>query len=340
MIDHALEDQVRDELHRQAQRVVVPPPDPHAAATDRHEFAIAPSGWRPRMVLAVAMALAAVALGAAAMFRSPQETVTTDATSGGGSRYRFDTEVGVQLEADRFSVDTGGQRFSPTGDQVEVHGDPGVPPGADGPGYTTLELTWFEHGVEMRVNLYFTSDATDWWANEVRTYNGADPGEWITMTGEYFRSPLGEPFVGELDAGPLQLEGIRLTAFAPRSSSCDGSGPVGGLVLEVGGPRPVEGVSTPTGGSGYATWFDVLDASTCTPVEPEGVFYEAVTGNLDVAVVGPSDPFLDSSLGTGRLRIEVQFTGPGETNLTVKAVETETGSVLSMLSIPVAVEEP
>ena len=46
-------------------------------------------------------------------------------------------------------------------------------------------------GVEMRLNIYFASDGHDWWANEIRTYNGKSPGDWIEYTGTFFRTPLG-----------------------------------------------------------------------------------------------------------------------------------------------------
>jgi hypothetical protein len=339
MTDSTLEDQVRDELHRQAQRVVIPPPDLHAVATARHRFEDESPRWRQRVALVVVVALGAVTLGAVAMIRVSGDTASTDAASTRDSVFRFDTGVGVRLEADRFIVETGGRRFSPSS-EAELSGDPGIRPGADQPGYTTLELTWFEHGVEMRVNLYFASDPDSWWVSEIRTYDGDDPGQWVTMTGEYLHSPLGEPFVGDLDVGPLHLGELRLEAFVPRVSSCDGSGPDGRLVLELAGPRPIQGQSAPGGVSGYATWFELLDAVTCTPVEPEGIRFEAVTGNPDIAAPSYVGPALDSNLGPGRVRTEVKFLGPGQTDLTLIAIDEATGNILAAIDVPVTVDEP
>ena len=69
-------------------------------------------------------------------------------------------------------------------------------------GYTTLELTWQQHGVEMRMNIYFASDASRWWANEIRIYNGKAAGaDWVTFDGRWFDSPLGQPYTGDLHLG-------------------------------------------------------------------------------------------------------------------------------------------
>lgn len=132
------------------------------------------------------------------------------------------------LESTGVAIEAGGQRFQAHA-PIDVHSDPGQPNA-----YTTLEITWTEHDVEMRLYLYFASDGQDWWATEIRTYNGASPGDWITYTGEFFRTPLGQPFAGDVDlrsddgSGRLQLPGLRLRAF---------------LVSPNESPSPVEGHS-------------------------------------------------------------------------------------------------
>ena len=78
--------------------------------------------------------------------------------------------------------------------EVDVHSDPGI---SD---YCTLEVTWFEYDVEMRLYIYFTASDTHFWANEIRTYTGKDTdAEWIYYTGEFFKTELNSPFKGNVD---------------------------------------------------------------------------------------------------------------------------------------------
>jgi len=61
-----------------------------------------------------------------------------------------------------FSIDVGGKTFRAATPNVEIHSDPGTLT------YRTLEVTWKENGVEMRVNIYFAGDAQASWAEEIR----------------------------------------------------------------------------------------------------------------------------------------------------------------------------
>jgi hypothetical protein len=156
----------------------------------------------------------------------------------------------VRLDATDFSITVGGKRFIagdrhgafPTGDGIRhvlVRSDPGDAK------YQTLELTWQEHGVEMRWYIYFASDGKDWWATEMRTYNGRRNGDWVEFpawpdqrkpppTFNYFRRPLGTAFTGDIElngldpqtriTSHLSVTGLRLQAFrndgtAPRSTA-------------------------------------------------------------------------------------------------------------------------
>lgn len=100
---------------------------------------------------------------------------------------KWETET-VQLEADDFFLTIGGRVFRAIPDKhtlVSVHSDPG------NLGYTTLEVSWQEQGVEMRLYLYFHSDGERWWVNEIRTYNGNIPGDWLYYRAGYLSSNLG-----------------------------------------------------------------------------------------------------------------------------------------------------
>lgn len=120
------------------------------------------------------------------------------------------------LQASDFYIEIDGQKFLAPVGALDVDGDPGD---ADA---MTLELTWQEHGVEMRLNIYFVSDGTDWWAEEIRTYNAEASGDWITYTGTYFNSVLGSAFSGDLTvnsdtgeaiAGKVSFTGLTVQAF-------------------------------------------------------------------------------------------------------------------------------
>lgn len=111
------------------------------------------------------------------------------------------------LRATGIEIDAAGQTFTTAGD---IH----INPGMNAPTtYTTLEATWNEHAVEMRVNIYLHSDGVEWWSDEIRHYDGAVAGEWVTYKGDYFRAPVEMPFVGSLALPTLRLPDVFMTSF-------------------------------------------------------------------------------------------------------------------------------
>lgn len=89
--------------------------------------------------------------------------------------------------------------------------------------FTTIELEWLERDVQMRMYIYFETDGTDWWSDEIRTYDGRVDSDWIYYTGEFFRCPVGQYFSGDItltgesedDAipGELSFDNLWLRAF-------------------------------------------------------------------------------------------------------------------------------
>ena len=79
----------------------------------------------------------------------------------------------------------------------------------------TLEATWKENGVEMRMNIYFTGDSGATWADEVRIYDGEVAGDWLTARGIFFKTPLGAAWTGDEDitvadpVGPARPRPVR-----------------------------------------------------------------------------------------------------------------------------------
>ncbi len=97
---------------------------------------------------------------------------------------------------------------------MDVHSDPGSPD------YTTLELEWEENDREMRFYAYFSADAKSWWADEIRTYDGQVDADWLWYTGPFFKSPIGQPFKGDVDLmndksdrirGEIHIHGLTLS---------------------------------------------------------------------------------------------------------------------------------
>jgi len=120
----------------------------------------------------------------------------------------------VKLTASDFWIVADGQRFNGTAG-IDVHSDPGSGT------YTTLELIWSEQNREMRFFIYFNADTSGWWSNEMRTYNGQmGLADWLYYEGEFFPSPIGVPFRGDVDLtnaagdpyrGELHLRGLELS---------------------------------------------------------------------------------------------------------------------------------
>lgn len=137
-----------------------------------------------------------------------------DATAGADHPVTWVTET-VSLEADDFYYITEGVKVVAT-TPISVHSDPGDP------SYTTLELEWSANGVEARIFLYFTADASSWWSDEIRTYDQTG-SDWAPYYhGTFFKTPLGGTFHGDIDIEPagapagsykVHFSNLRLQAF-------------------------------------------------------------------------------------------------------------------------------
>lgn len=136
------------------------------------------------------------------------------------------------LEANSLEITAGHRRFGPPSGNVEVHSDPG------GTTYRTLEAVWSAGGTEMRLFIYFAADERQWWVSEIRTYDGLEPGDWITYPGPLFKTEKGKAYAGDVHltsqtgrvGGSLIITGMRLSAFAPdqpsgRTTQCP-AGPI------------------------------------------------------------------------------------------------------------------
>jgi hypothetical protein len=246
----------------------------------------------------------------------------------------------VQFKADDFLIEANGKTFTAQNRPVAVDSDPGS---AD---YWTLEVTWQEHGVEMRIFIYFASDGRDWWATEIRTYDGKTDADWIEpYLGTYFKSPLGRPFVGDLDlvdkatGSSLHVHGLRLETHPKKFDCTVGSGTYA-IVLG----RPAFELSPGTRAEGETAL--LLDRAACATV-PQPDRYTLTWSSTDpsVATVAPADctamgPAPGPALADACRRGEVPlYTGvkAGQTTFHVVAKDRTTGAVVAQRDFPVTV---
>lgn len=281
-----------------------------------------PRRRRPLLLVAAVVPLIALLVVALVASGSPREELAL----GDGAPFHVETRQ-VILDADAVSIDVGDKTFV-TAQPMDVNSDPGDDR------YTTLELTWTEHGAEMRIYIYFTSDGIEWWSNEIRTYDGNQQGEWITYTGEFFRTPRDAPFVGDLDVsasasdrgvdGRLRMENMRLEAFRGPEACAKFSDPFilepDLEVFEIGvGPDAMYGFSV-----------TLLDTASCTPVADEDRYtYRWSVGDPAILTAEP-----DGSA------VLLQASKPGTTSLHVTAEDPATGAVLAEADMEVIATTP
>jgi hypothetical protein len=210
-----------------------------AIAAERHGRGGAVGRW---VVLVGVGALLLVALGGGAIGGggSGRGGVGADATASPGAadlQVAWQTDV-VTLTATDFSIRVGDKTFRGVSD-VELHSDPGDAT------YRTLEATWREHGVEMRMNLYFGGDARSWWVDEIRVYDGTADPKWLSARGPLFRTPNGASWSGDQDisltgeGGGGQPATVHLAGLMLASRPFDGiTEPIGGGVALPENARP------------------------------------------------------------------------------------------------------
>jgi hypothetical protein len=248
---------------------------------------------------------------------------------------RFDTPQ-VSLAANSLQIEADGQHFSAGGSTVAVNSDPGTPDK-----YTTLELTWNERGVEMRLNIYFASDGHQWWATELRTYNGKSPGDWIEYTGTFFRTPLGHEFAGNIDlraddgSGGLRLSGVHLQPFLPAAACKNATTPYALNPL-------YDRIDIPKGADGFGIGVtQLLDTASCSAVadphlyEYDWTIADTAVAKIDVNADMPSRSELLGADPTERM--DVAPIGHGRTDLHVVARRRSNGQVVATADIPITV---
>ena len=338
-----LEDQVANVLNRQANsldpsrltatEVIARHPSP--ASSDE----AAPTLLRRRRLLAAAAAvlvIAGLAIGGTRLTADPEPVSTAEPAPtedpAAGTGVEFVTPQ-VTFSADDLWVETGGKQYRPTA-EVMVSGSPGYW-GA----YTTLELTWFDHGDEMRVSLSLVSDGTDWWVYQANTYGVGPNPEWQIVNGEWFRSKVDSPATGDADIGELHLRGVSLLAFATPQECVAPTVP---FALIPGFDPIVAGVTNDSVGFTGST--TLISTSTCRPVTVDDITFETASDDPNIALLTPADDIVDpstedSDLQVGVTRFDANLAQPGKTKVQVTATRDDTGEVIAETDINIEVQD-
>jgi hypothetical protein len=239
----------------------------------------------------------------------------------------------VSLRATSLVIDVAGKQFTAAGAQVQLHSDPGDP------SYWTLESGWHEHGVEMRLFVYFASDGRDSWATEIRTYNGKPQGDWVAYLGTFFRAPLGSSFTGDLDLADaksgtsLHLRGVQLSTH-PKRFDC--SRATGAYTIQ---PRFGPSFESSPGMTSLAEGIVLLDTRSCAvpPLAAHATF-EWVSLDPAIATVAASDciQLVDRGACERHAVEDIKGVAPGSTALRVTAHDAS-GAVLAVIDLPIVV---
>ncbi|MCU1359486.1 MAG: hypothetical protein JWN99_775 [Ilumatobacteraceae bacterium] len=314
-----IEDKVRVVLHSQAAAMRVPDSQPGQQMA--RIIDLPDPRRRTRLPMVAAAAVLVLASGLALAQRRDGPSGAVDPAAEGVLPLHLETPT-VVLDAASVQVVANGGTFTPTSD-LRVHGDPGILGQS-----TTLELTWHDGDIQQRVNLYFTSDGVDWWANEIRTYNGQADAQWVEppAVGQFFKSPIGTPFVGNLDLPNLRIDGMTLLAFR-RPALCDSA--TGALALLADFPQ------IDAGPGYYGATMQVLDPATCAAVPVAPYTFECTSDDPTIATFD-TDQNNSPDYPVTKSWLQLRLLTPGET--TVHAVARDAaGTIIGTADMHVTV---
>ncbi len=216
-------------------------------------------------VAGVSVALVSVFVASGALRLTGPEVPGSAAPASAGATSIGWTTDHVALAADDFRLEVNDLVFGEDVWPQSLDSNPGID-------YWTLEVVWFEHDVEQRLNMYFGSDGTDWWVDEIRTYDGQEQGDWVSALGPFFTTPLGEAFEGDVTVellgggrpdDPDAVISAVLTFSGMRLAVSPGAGPTPGSV-EVSAEESPPSVDDSEGSAEGST--DLID-EVCTAEE-------------------------------------------------------------------------
>jgi hypothetical protein len=315
-----VENHIRTVLHREADSMRVPDARPGERVARIVQLPV--PRRRARVAMAAAVTVLVVA-GGVVLAQRRAEPLPAASDIPALPAFHFETPT-VVLDADSVEVIAADRTWIPTGDLI-VGGDPGTPNQ-----YTTLELTWHDGGIEQRINMYFNSDGVDWWANEIWTYDGQEDGAWFEplAAGEYFRSPLGTAFIGDLDLPNLRIHSMTIEAFR-RPAICDN--PTAPISLLADYPVIDAGVG------GFGASFQMVDTATCASLPVAAYTFEYTTADPTIVAIDP--PEVIPEYPAIKTYVGLELLTPGTTTVYATA-KNGAGEVVDTAEMQVTVQPP
>jgi len=283
---------------------------------------------------------------APSLFLSAQTIPTPQPTSIPSSRVNWTTPY-ASLKADDFAITANNLKFrgrsisSASDTRSSVHSDPGSE------SYTTLEVSWTENNVEMRLYIYFAQENGRWKVSEIRTYNGlaGSQSNWLYYDATSLNnSLLGTPIrlsdvrLTSLDgSGELYFKNLNLLAFIPRPSPT--LSPDGFALENV----PVNQVQMPisTAVTGYSIYVLLRDAQYQVVTDQSDFSYEWLSANPRVVSVTPASACVRGVQqpcpnGHGDLK----GISPGTTTVSVRVTKKSLNRVIATTRFSVKVSAP
>lgn len=229
----------------------------------------------------------------------------------------------VRLAVESLSIEANGRTF--TADRTSLVSGWRDPSNRLSP----MEISWSEHGTEMRLLMQFVSDGTSWWADEIRSFDGKEPGSWLVEQGVFFKSPLGQQFVGDASLEHVGLTGLRLQAFTTPEPCIRPTKPV--AIVPLG--HEVHGWAAPGNGTGFAAM--LVSTGSCQRIHNlEHVRFEVEIEDNSIAEPSPM------TLERGVPSTDIVIHGPGETMLNVIAIDTQTQTPIDSIQVAVNIRRP
>lgn len=247
------------------------------------------------------------------------------------------------FSANDFYIRIGDKQFY--GERVVVTGDPSLQK-------PTLEMTWQENGVQMRLYIYFEKATENTWRiYDVRTYNGDQNPDWISYkpySVSEVTAPLGYPFKADqltfrpTDSSDAEIVCARcsLTSFKTNEVPISEFG--FGLDFLIGLPKGqiIKLTTNPLAGYGVNA---VMVNKRGDLVEDQGKYtFSFEPQDAIVNVVSKAIIYQDGSCIYNLLppcpKTNIQLSGlnPGNTRI-IGVVTNENGEVLAKNSFPVVV---
>lgn len=254
----------------------------------------------------------------------------------------------ASLKSSDFYIRIGGQKFYGQ-EPISVRSDPGLD-------RTTLEMTWQEKGVEMRLFLYFQKAANNMWElYEMRSYNGQSQGDWI-----YYQDSLGNKITSLIGMHNYSYERIfkpsngqdaeiyckscEFNALMPPSTNTNASGY--SVTPLIGLPQGEMITLSTDPQTGYGVNVILRDQQNQPVIDQSSFDYRWIVDNPQLVNLAPSSINLGNSTCVYGIlppcpfnHIDLKGLSAGTTNIKVDVVQKTDNKIIASTSFPIKIIE-